>query len=72
GYKCCKEPCDVIYTDVDGDWGAENNEWCGCGGEDFEISKDCPESIIRIGYVCCDHCQSNYEDEFGKWYHTNN
>jgi len=27
-YKCCSK-CDVIYTDDDGDWGVENNKWCG-------------------------------------------
>jgi len=28
GYDCCKG-CDVYYTDSDGDWGVENNQWCG-------------------------------------------
>jgi len=28
GYSCC-EGCDVVYTDETGDWGVENNEWCG-------------------------------------------
>jgi len=33
GYKCCKDPnCIIYYTDADGDWGVENDEWCGCGG----------------------------------------
>jgi len=33
GYKCCSDPkCIIYYTDADGDWGVENNEWCGCSG----------------------------------------
>jgi len=28
GYKCC-EQCNVVYTDDAGEWGIENNEWCG-------------------------------------------
>eukprot|EP00833_Pecoramyces_ruminatium_P001396 jgi/Orpsp1_1/1175428/evm.model.c7180000053800.1 len=31
GYHCCSPNCSVIYSDEDGDWGVENNEWCGCG-----------------------------------------
>ena len=27
-YKCCTG-CDVSYVDNDGEWGLENNEWCG-------------------------------------------
>jgi len=32
GYKCCAT-CNVAYTDGDGDWGFENNDWCGITGE---------------------------------------
>ncbi|OUM59771.1 Non-catalytic module family DOC2 [Piromyces sp. E2] len=28
GYPCCKS-CEVLFTDADGDWGVEDNEWCG-------------------------------------------
>jgi len=28
GYPCCTH-CDVYYTDETGDWGVENDEWCG-------------------------------------------
>jgi len=28
GYRCCNH-CDVYYTDNDGDWGVQNNDWCG-------------------------------------------
>jgi len=33
GYDCC-EGCEVAYTDADGKWGYENDEWCG-------IKEDC-------------------------------
>lgn len=28
GYACC-EGCDVVFVDDDGNWGVENDEWCG-------------------------------------------
>ena len=28
GYHCC-EQCNVVYTDDAGQWGIENNDWCG-------------------------------------------
>ncbi|ORX79374.1 hypothetical protein BCR32DRAFT_234193 [Anaeromyces robustus] len=28
GYSCC-QGCHVIYVDNDGEWGVENNAWCG-------------------------------------------
>lgn len=28
GYPCC-EGCEILYTDDDGDWGVENEDWCG-------------------------------------------
>jgi len=31
GYACSAVGCEVVYTDGDGEWGVENNEWCGCG-----------------------------------------
>ena len=27
-HSCCGS-CEVVYTDVDGDWDVENNKWCG-------------------------------------------
>jgi len=30
GYKCCSDNCEVVYVDSDGNWGFENNQWCGC------------------------------------------
>ncbi|OUM64394.1 Non-catalytic module family DOC2 [Piromyces sp. E2] len=34
GYSCCPIDCEVIYTDDDGTWGLDNNEWCGCSPDD--------------------------------------
>jgi len=30
GYPCCSPDCHVLYTDSDGSWGVENNDWCFC------------------------------------------
>jgi len=29
GYNCCRNSCDIVYKDDDGNWGVENNNWCG-------------------------------------------
>ncbi|ORX35205.1 hypothetical protein BCR36DRAFT_245993, partial [Piromyces finnis] len=69
GYLCCSLPCTVIYTDDDGDWAFQNNEWCGCGG-DFRSSQKCPPEVFYKGYNCCRTCHydSEIEKEDGiKW-----
>jgi hypothetical protein len=65
GYKCCSANCEVVYTDNDGDWGVENNEWCGCGGAPTET---CSSSITAQGYKCCSSCGTvYYTDGDGDW-----
>ncbi|ORY69336.1 putative cellulase [Neocallimastix californiae] len=67
GYKCCKAGCSVVYSDEDGDWGVENNEWCGCGKTAAPTNK-CSASITSQGYKCCSSCGEVYfEDGDGKW-----
>ncbi|KAL6605452.1 coth protein-domain-containing protein [Neocallimastix sp. 'constans'] len=29
GYSCCQTSCDVYESDANGDWGYENQQWCG-------------------------------------------
>jgi hypothetical protein len=64
GYKCCSKDCVVIYTDDDGTWGIENNEWCGCNNV-----SSCPISITSQGYKCCkeNNCSVVETDADGKW-----
>ncbi|ORY38064.1 putative cellulase [Neocallimastix californiae] len=70
GYKCCSANCEVVYTDGDGDWGVENNEWCGCGGAAGPV---CPEAITNQGYKCCSSCSTvYYSDNDGDWGVENN
>jgi len=66
GYKCCSSNCVVYYTDNDGDWGVENNEWCGCGTG----SNTC---VGAQGYPCCKYTrQVEYTDNDGNWGVENN
>jgi len=64
GYKCCSANCTVVYTDDDGDWGVENNQWCGCGP-----SAKCSQKILAQGYKCCadPNCVIYYTDADGDW-----
>jgi len=64
-YECCKG-CQTILTDDEGNWGAENGQWC------FIDEKKCSDSIgkckfEKIGYPCCSHCNVILTDESGKW-----
>ena len=58
GYPCCQYTNDVVYTDADGDWGVENNDWCGI--------ENCWAS--KLGYPCCKSTsQVVYVDADGEW-----
>jgi len=66
GYKCCAQNCVVIYTDSDGTWGVENDEWCGCGTD----SNVC---VGAQGYPCCKSTKKvEYVDSDGNWGIENN
>jgi hypothetical protein len=61
GYKCCKTGCEVVYVDDDGEWGIEDNDWCGCG-------PTCNPNVLKQGYKCCETCgQVYYQDKDGDW-----
>jgi len=66
GYDCCTNPkTKVSTTDKDGEWGIENNQWCGIN----DIQK-CPTFIK--GYKCCSSCNVTYTDADGDWSIENN
>ncbi|OUM70534.1 family 3 carbohydrate esterase [Piromyces sp. E2] len=66
GYKCCSNNCEVVYTDADGTWGVENNNWCGCGTG----SSVC---VGAQGYPCCKTTTKvEYVDQDGNWGVENN
>ncbi|ORX41785.1 putative cellulase [Piromyces finnis] len=70
GYKCCKA-CDTIYTDESGDWGFENNDWCGipssCNGQQ-QVENDVHES----GYPYCKTTTDVVYTDSVKWGIENN
>jgi endo-1,4-beta-xylanase len=63
GYPCCKS-CNVVFTDNDGKWGVENDDWCG-------ISSTCNNSNTCVGaqgYPCCQNsCIVYSTDADGRW-----
>ncbi|OUM60014.1 family 11 glycoside hydrolase, partial [Piromyces sp. E2] len=72
GYPCCSDSqCVIVYTDESGDWGVENNNWCGCGDRVPEppTPSSCPSTILDQGYPCCsdNKCVVVYTDESGDW-----
>jgi len=63
GYPCCSAGCTVYYTDSDGDWGVENDQWCGCGNSSG--NKVC---VGAQGYPCCKSANIiYYSDNDGDW-----
>ncbi|KAL6630153.1 coth protein-domain-containing protein [Neocallimastix sp. 'constans'] len=67
GYKCCSNPnTESVYEDESGEWGVENNDWCG-------IVKAQPCWSEKLGYKCCSTCtQVYYNDQDGSWGVENN
>ncbi|OUM64611.1 Non-catalytic module family DOC2 [Piromyces sp. E2] len=64
-YPCCKGN-EIVYTDEDGDWGVENNKWCGIGnGSSVESEESC--FSLALGYSCCKSCDVIYTDKDGDW-----
>jgi len=66
GYRCCSANCVTVYTDSDGDWGYENNFWCGCANP--------PATCTGAqGYPCCKSSKVvYYTDSDGDWSVENN
>ncbi|OUM68453.1 family 6 glycoside hydrolase, partial [Piromyces sp. E2] len=62
GYPCCRGN-EVLYTDNDGDWGVENNNWCG-----IESASAATCWSQALGYPCCTSTSEvYYTDNDGKW-----
>ncbi|OUM61927.1 glycoside hydrolase family 6 protein [Piromyces sp. E2] len=65
GYSCCRTTTEVYYTDADGEWGVENNQWCGIQKESCWAE--------RLGYSCCKYTSEvAYVDGDGNWGVENN
>jgi len=69
-YPCCTGN-KVVYTDKNGDWGVENDKWCGIGNGTSKSSDHYCFSIL-LGYNCCKECKVLFTDENGDWGVENN
>jgi len=70
GYPCCSgNSVAVIYTDLNGDWGVENGDWCGIVDDDSK--EDDPKTdtcfSLALGYPCCKGDEVFYTDGNGNW-----
>jgi endo-1,4-beta-xylanase len=69
GYPCCKS-CSVYYSDNDGKWGIENDNWCGILSSCTGSNASC---VGAQGYPCCQNTCTVYStDADGKWGIENN
>ncbi|ORY28533.1 hypothetical protein LY90DRAFT_705678 [Neocallimastix californiae] len=62
GYPCCTKTTEVVSEDSDGQWGLENDNWCGIVSSSPE--KEC---FSTPDYPCCSSCQTIYSDNDGDW-----
>ncbi|ORY82223.1 hypothetical protein LY90DRAFT_664085 [Neocallimastix californiae] len=64
GYPCCTSTNSIYFSDGDGDWGIENNQWCG-------LPKQVNNAVCwskALGYNCCTTTSVvQYEDQDGPW-----
>ena len=65
GYPCCKY-CEVAFTDGDGDWGFENNDWCGIPDSCNEQQPDESEKH-ESGYPYCKTTTDVAFEDSVKW-----
>jgi len=70
GFPCCTTTTEVYYTDNDGQWGIENNNWCGLSTKASTGSVNCTGK--NYGYKCCSNCIVYYTDTDGRWGVENN
>jgi len=65
GYPCCSSSkAEVIYTDADGEWSVENNDWCGIQKK----KSKCWSENLEYPYPCCSiTTETVYVDNDGKW-----
>jgi len=62
GYPCCVGYTDTIFADADGEWGLQNDDWCGITDANKLKCWSEPE------YRCCNpETQVFYSDDQGKW-----
>jgi len=64
GYKCCSSCLSTVFTDDDGDWAVEKDEWCGIKPS-CKANKKC---FSEPDYPCCSSGATVVlTDESGKW-----
>jgi len=65
GYKCCSTCLHSIFTDDDGEWAIENDDWCGIKPSCSSNTRKC---FSEPEYPCCSSGATVvYTDESGKW-----
>nr|AWI67002.1 Carboxyl esterase family 4 [Piromyces sp.] len=65
GYKCCTSSTVVAYTDSNGQWGIQNDDWCGIPNTN---NRNC--WARNLGYNCCStqSCRNaQFSDTDGQW-----
>ncbi|ORX86614.1 hypothetical protein BCR32DRAFT_196878, partial [Anaeromyces robustus] len=64
GYSCCSYSTQVFFTDDNGKWSVENDEWCGI--VENEENNNCWSAVF--GYPCCKYTKVvRSTDENGDW-----
>eukprot|EP00833_Pecoramyces_ruminatium_P017192 jgi/Orpsp1_1/1191224/evm.model.d7180000084209.1 len=52
GYPCCSEFASIEYTDEDGNWGIENDQWCGIIKKCYySVGDSNPNDVINSYFI---------------------
>jgi hypothetical protein len=74
GYPCCSSDIsEIVFTDEEGNWGSENNEWCLIVDNSQDIINNTESECPYDGYPCCSSNNSKFyfSDESGIWGYKN-
>jgi len=74
GYSCCKKTCNIVYVDNSGNWGVEDDQWCGIIDSECEAIQNEAQCYGELSgeYKCCESCDVWYTDKHGDWGVENN
>jgi len=66
GFPCCSVCGPTYFTDESGEWGVENDNWCGLPAQCKAASTEKCQSVQ--GYPCCtSSCKVYFQDNEGTW-----
>ncbi|OUM66885.1 Non-catalytic module family DOC2, partial [Piromyces sp. E2] len=69
GYPCCSFTKEIFFTDQNGNWGIENDNWCGINTSNENNNQNASNCwSLPLGFQCCVNTNEvAYIDQDGNW-----